>query len=122
MTEPSWRHIDSVTEEMFQSGRWQFGDTGLNPKSKSNYKLADMKMFCRNIETTQVYGPIHDPPKPPPKLRRFEATHGFYGRVSGVKIEGEPELVHFPPFWDSHGIQAACTPNEFTDIHWIDPE
>lgn len=129
MTEPAWRPIETVTPEMYREGKWVYENKSdspsdifvLDPKMDALFSLSDLKHFCWNSGTTQVYGPIPDPPKPPPKLRRFEAVHDFYGNISGVFIAGERSLIYFRPVGDGH-VMERVSQSRLTDIRWIDPE
>lgn len=122
MTEPKWRHIDEVTEEMYREGSWVIPLTDKTHQSRNptSTKLEQLKSYA-----THIYGPIRNPPKPPPKLRRFEATYRD-DRVSGVSATGQANLDGF------HGLVGIyretgnrfvwVQPAELTEIKWLDTE
>lgn len=67
------------------------------------------------------YGPIPDPPKEPPKLRRFTATCKIGGRVSGVYVEGKEEPYYVTYFFAGSLCCGDRVESELSDIQWIDP-
>lgn len=72
----------------------------------------------------QYFGPIPDPPKAPPKVRRFTAT--FKGEsVTGAFANGE-YVGNRVMIWRRHGADGAviqpCGWSELTDIQWLDKE
>jgi hypothetical protein len=117
MSEPKW---------------WPMGEI---PTEDGNYLCRfDGRVSCwvfhkdrpLKFELGQFYGPIPEPPKEPPKLRQFTATHPIYGRVTGAyfpeKNSGTARK-HQIFFWEDERFEYVWL-NEcsLSDIKFIDKE
>lgn len=121
MTEPKWWVREWPSEVGFYYSVCPDGYRHITECTKPGGGLTEPAM--------SFYGPLPDPPKEPPKLRRFTAKHKRYGRVSGVYVEPSPknpELYFNFAAWylrESgsrdfvHGEES-----DFSDIVWLDKE
>jgi hypothetical protein len=123
MTEAKWRHIDTVTEEMYGKGSWSWHarvcSACANPHK---IKFASFLAVSASYPPVdgQVYGPIPDAPKPPPTLRRFTAIECGVP-VSGVLVEGCNSARTYR--WSDSVVRVVNTGAELsklTDIVWLD--
>lgn len=125
MTQPDWRSIETVTEEMYQEGRWvwvtESGSSTCASPAKTGFRyFSDGAKLCARYR--QVYGPIPEPPKPPPAIYRFEATFGRK-RVSGHYMPDREGDYKFRCYWksvDGTLLWDSATRNRLTNIHWKD--
>lgn len=69
----------------------------------------------------QFYGPIPDPPEPPPRLRRFTANCKVGGVVSGICVVGS-DTYYVTYFHQGALCRGERMAKELADIHWIDGE
>jgi hypothetical protein len=123
MSEPKWRDIKTVTEELYKEGQWAWVSKSGYSHSARAEKCTYEEFAKSGMQRGQVYGPIPDSPKEPPIPRRFTAI--YEGQPVSGACHCKEYVGNLYRIWLWHGDWVSIDTVQRTALEkfkWIDEE